>query len=131
MLDGRCPKCGSSEVYRSQQPGGIWNSNDGLFLLGVWTNAGLAVTEDWHTCTCTACGYCEFYLNDPRVLAEIKGAPPRKVWGAPPGKAWSKIVPAGWLADPSGRHELRYWDGRQWTASVSDGGEQSQDPLSA
>ena len=68
-------------------------------------------------------GYCEFYLNDPRVLAEIAGAPP--------GKAWSKVVPAAWLADPTGKHELRYWDGRQWTASVSDGGEPSQDPMPA
>ena len=29
---------------------------------------------------------------------------------------------AGWHPDPTGRHELRYWDGRQWTADVSDAG---------
>lgn len=39
-------------------------------------------------------------------------------------------VPAGWFADPSGRHELRYWDGGIWTAHVSDHGAQSQDPIS-
>jgi hypothetical protein len=27
-------------------------------------------------------------------------------------------VPAGWYADPSGRHQYRYWDSRQWTKSV-------------
>ena len=27
-----------------------------------------------------------------------------------------------WLPDPSGGHELRWWDGRRWTAHVSDGG---------
>lgn len=35
----------------------------------------------------------------------------------------------GWHPDPSGRHELRYWDGTQWTDSVSDGGNQSNDPF--
>ena len=38
-------------------------------------------------------------------------------------------APAGWLADPMQRHQFRYWDGRQWTASVSDDGAQSTDPL--
>ena len=36
--------------------------------------------------------------------------------------------PAGWHGDPSGRHELRYWDGSQWTENVSDGGTASTDP---
>jgi hypothetical protein len=36
---------------------------------------------------------------------------------------------AGWLADPSGRHDLRYWDGSTWTATVSDGGQTSTDPM--
>lgn len=34
----------------------------------------------------------------------------------------------GWLPDPSGRHEYRYWDGRQWTDDVADGGIASVDP---
>jgi uncharacterized protein YxjI len=34
---------------------------------------------------------------------------------------------AGWYADPFGRHELRYWDGRAWSASVSDGGVAAMD----
>ena len=28
----------------------------------------------------------------------------------------------GWDADPYGRHELRYWDGAEWTDHVSDAG---------
>jgi hypothetical protein len=28
----------------------------------------------------------------------------------------------GWNPDPWGRHELRYWDGGQWTGHVADGG---------
>lgn len=38
-------------------------------------------------------------------------------------------VPAAWLADPTGRHELRYWDGAAWTAHVADAGVAAEDPL--
>jgi hypothetical protein len=37
-------------------------------------------------------------------------------------------VPAGWYADPSGRFELRYWDGNGWTEHVSRAGQQFTDP---
>jgi hypothetical protein len=37
-------------------------------------------------------------------------------------------VPAGWYADPSGRFELRYWDGTAWTEHVSRQGQQFTDP---
>ncbi len=40
-------------------------------------------------------------------------------------------VPAGWKADPTGRHQFRYWDGFQWTENVADAGEQSRDSVSA
>jgi uncharacterized protein YxjI len=35
--------------------------------------------------------------------------------------------PAAWHPDPYGRHELRYWDGTQWTEHVSSHGKQSTD----
>jgi uncharacterized protein YxjI len=38
--------------------------------------------------------------------------------------------PAAWHPDPYGRHELRYWDGTQWTEHVSSHGQQSLDPPS-
>jgi hypothetical protein len=34
---------------------------------------------------------------------------------------------AGWLTDPTTRHELRYWDGRAWTEHVADKGVQALD----
>jgi hypothetical protein len=34
-----------------------------------------------------------------------------------------------WAADPTRRHELRMWDGYQWTANVSDRGVSGWDPL--
>lgn len=40
-------------------------------------------------------------------------------------------TPAGWYADPMGRHEYRWYDGNQWTDSVASGGVQSTDPLHA
>ena len=38
-------------------------------------------------------------------------------------------APSGWFHDPSGKHELRFWNGAAWTADVSDGGVQGQDPI--
>lgn len=37
--------------------------------------------------------------------------------------------PAQWYPDPTGRHELRYWDGQQWTHHVSDAGVTGTDPV--
>jgi hypothetical protein len=37
-------------------------------------------------------------------------------------------APAGWYADPSGRFDLRYWNGDQWTEYVSRAGQQFTDP---
>ncbi len=38
--------------------------------------------------------------------------PPRTSWMAPPG----------WHRDPSGRHQLRWWDGIRWTEHIWDDG---------
>lgn len=35
---------------------------------------------------------------------------------------------ANWYPDPLGRHELRYWDGTQWTEHVASHGRQAIDP---
>jgi hypothetical protein len=39
------------------------------------------------------------------------------------------MAEASWLPDPSGAHELRYWNGTTWSEHVSDGGTTAQDPL--
>lgn len=46
----------------------------------------------------------------------------------PSSAASSAAAPAGWYADPSGRYELRYWNGDKWTEHVSRAGQQSTDP---
>lgn len=38
-------------------------------------------------------------------------------------------VHADWKPDPTGRHELRYWDGQNWTHHVFTGGTQATDPV--
>lgn len=43
------------------------------------------------------------------------------------GVPFTGIAP-GWLTDPSGRHEHRYWSGSAWTEHVTDGGVPGLDP---
>jgi|GEM_PF-3601646 len=127
MRDGVCPKCGSHNVLMSSFPAGIWNDSDGV-LVGQAVHCGpepsglghqVAFVKGWRTFLCPSCGYCEFYIDDPGAIAEIANAT---------GGGWTRAIPAGWLPDPAGRHELRYWDGLRWTSNVSDGGSQSNDP---
>jgi uncharacterized protein YxjI len=40
-------------------------------------------------------------------------------------------TPANWHPDPTGRHQLRYWDGSVWTDHVSDNGVAGVDPVAA
>lgn len=53
------------------------------------------------------------------------------VRGVPAPASRTSGVPAAWLADPAGRHQLRYWDGTTWTAHVADAGVTARDPLAA
>jgi putative membrane protein len=45
------------------------------------------------------------------------------------GPSTAAAVPAGWYVDPSRRHQLRFWDGNNWTAHVNDDGAAGADPL--
>ena len=47
---------------------------------------------------------------------------------APAGGGNVPSVPANWYKDPSGRFEMRYWNGTQWTEHVATAGKQSIDP---
>ena len=47
--------------------------------------------------------------------------------GGPP---WAgRVSPPAWHPDPTGRFELRYWDGALWTEHVTRNGEQTTDPV--
>jgi len=50
---------------------------------------------------------------------------------APPSTAPPGSTPPNWYPDPARRHEVRYFDGRDWTDHVGDHGTASTDPLGA
>jgi len=61
----------------------------------------------------------------PRLLAV------QRDWQLAAGGAYAQsiTVPAtGWFADPTGRHQLRFWSYGVWTDWVADGSYTSQDP---
>ena len=41
----------------------------------------------------------------------------------------ASLPPPAWATDPTGRHQLRYWDGKAWTDYVADNGQESRDPM--
>ncbi len=63
----------------------------------------------------------------PASLAYRPAPPPPIVIAAEP----TPKVPSGWKADPTGRHQFRFWDGVAWTESVADSGVRSTDPVSS
>jgi hypothetical protein len=72
----------------------------------------------------------------PRQRTSLPAAQPAAVATAAAGGVAvtdpsTPTVPAGWKADPTGRHQFRYWDGFQWTENVADAGAQSRDAVSA
>lgn len=69
------------------------------------------------------------------AMAVVVAVRRSRVRGPQPASAtlagtWAQgTAPAGWFADPGRCHELRYWDGRQWTEHVSDRGTQGSIPF--
>ena len=72
--------------------------------------------------------YCAF-LRRPSgssgAAAAVAATPVRPAASSPSS---TSNAPAAWYADPSGRSELRYWDGSEWTEHVARGGQQFVDP---
>ena len=70
-------------------------------------------------------------MTSPRVAAA--SAPAATAASSNPVTATSSsvgdaVAPAAWYPDPSGRYELRYWNGSAWTEHVSRNGQQFTDP---
>jgi hypothetical protein len=61
------------------------------------------------------------------ITSQQQGTSPPPAPSAPPTSPLS--VPPAWVADPLGRHELRWWDGSRWTKHVSDSGVVSNEAL--
>jgi hypothetical protein len=66
------------------------------------------------------------YGRNKRLVDLIVAHLPQPGPVPPPGP-----LRAQWAPDPSGRHQHRWWDGARWTDQVSDGGQQSVDPVPA
>ena len=67
--------------------------------------------------------------QDPSVHQPDPLVPPKQRTSLPATAGAVRTVPAGWKADPTGRHQFRYWDGLHWTENVADAGEQSRDAV--
>ena len=72
--------------------------------------------------------YCAFLRRATGGAATAAVASTPTVATTNASSGGSSNAPAAWYADPSGRYELRYWDGSEWTEHVARGGQQFVDP---
>ena len=70
--------------------------------------------------------YCAFLRRPVSSTSEVAASAPATV--ATSSSSGNASVPAAWYADPSGRYELRYWNGKEWTEHVARSGQQFTDP---
>lgn len=61
------------------------------------------------------------------LIDELDSSPPGERRGS--STTGREQAPAGWHPDPTGRHRVRWWDGRTWTDYVSDSGPTLLDPI--
>lgn len=59
----------------------------------------------------------------------LSAAAPVAVAPSPPPTAPLPVMAASWQPDPAGRHQLRFWDGQNWTAHVSNDGIATTDAI--
>ncbi len=59
-------------------------------------------------------------MRPPEVVEQQPSRPAEAL--RPPSAPTQHDNPARWLPDPFQRHELRYWDGTEWTQHISDNG---------
>lgn len=77
--------------------------------------------------------YCAFLRRPVAAGATTHAQTPPRATTSDDGSAATTrtaeaAAPAAWYPDPSGRFELRYWNGRQWSEHVARGGQQYTDP---
>lgn len=130
------PKELANELTRRSQAG--WEVvqivHDGQHWVHAFVrHQGQVATAPWPTASTSA----------GAPAADSTGTPAQSVWqtasesssggyAASPSTAQSSgavpSVPANWYKDPSGRFEMRYWNGSEWTEHVATAGKQSVDP---
>lgn len=65
----------------------------------------------------------------PRLAGRLREAHRNRPEDDPAPAGHASPLLSAWLSDPSGRNELRYFDGRDWTGHVANGGVISSDDL--
>jgi hypothetical protein len=73
-------------------------------------------------------GQAEANTSEPEARPSSIAPDPITAHEARRASAPDGVAAAAWLPDPSGRHELRYWDGKAWTDAVTDRGAQTSSP---
>jgi len=63
-----------------------------------------------------------------QLLTPRAPLPPGAGLGVFPAPLAPSTSPAAWAADPYGRHQWRWWNGRHWTEHVADDGVAAVDP---
>ena len=125
-------------------------------MTATWGDTLLPVTPGRHTVSFWWNSYWLFPSNRGEVVVDVPegqvalleykprwlifmagiltwvGVRPVLQQGAPslPAASTGPAPAAGWNPDPSGRHEVRYWNGGAWTDDVADAGVASKDPMS-
>jgi hypothetical protein len=89
---------------------------------GAAAAAGTEAASEWAPTSTTATEEPAASTPEPEPVA---AAP---VAAAAAAQASAPTTPAGWYPDPSGRYEMRYWDGDKWTEHVSRQGQTFTDP---
>lgn len=79
-------------------------------------------------------GLVDFRSDKERIARNTKATAKAvrqqtKALTRPPRTPAPPVAAPSWLPDPTGRHELRWWDGSVWTSNVADNGVGSHDPL--
>jgi hypothetical protein len=62
-----------------------------------------------------------YLAKRPQIKAAAGGGPESR------SPQMSPSLPPQWMADPSNRHQHRWWNGSAWTNQVADGGLQALD----
>jgi len=103
-----------------------------LLTIGVFAFAAKKKAKQAFVIVTTSAGELILECEDEPMKLRAKVAPlARQATLEPtaPPSLPPPAIPAGWLADPTGHAELRYWDGSSWTDHISTAGQASTDPV--
>ena len=93
-----------------------------------WEVVSITTTADGRFCAFLRRPVAQRTTATPTVSASTPAVSADTGYAAATTTNASPTVPAAWYKDPSGRYEMRYWNGTAWTEHVARGGQQFTDP---